>query len=369
MANSIKKINNEDAYRHAQEIISSSTTDIGTENDLTSSFKIETTSSPQDSAMNYPTADLSTSVNTGFAITVENRNNNSKETYNTFYENKNKINSGNTLPDLSTISPIPYDSKDEIYKIKHESHTKESEIPLQTLYYGYKSYPITKSSDIKIESNFTFKNQMNTICNGVVISKSQEPSLVVALDKCYLFNCSGMNIKNISSESSTKIISFLEVVYLSKIDDKMSLQGYSCFTNISTQRNKNSLDDIERITNKNKIMEENNKKVIKTSEIILNNNEGIKPTKIIGNGDPNVSSYGYNISPKNKKQLEKASGEEKNNGINEQTTLSPKQQRQLRRLSKAFGLKTSRISIVSPDGIRRMVHPKYINYENIKRII
>uniref|UniRef100_A0A0K0DT27 Uncharacterized protein n=3 Tax=Strongyloides stercoralis TaxID=6248 RepID=A0A0K0DT27_STRER len=138
---------------------------------------------------------------------------------------------------------------------------------------------------------------------------------------------------------------------------------------ISTQRNKNSLDDIERITNKNKIMEENNKKVIKTSEIILNNNEGIKPTKIIGNGDPNVSSYGYNISPKNKKQLEKASGEEKNNGINEQTTLSPKQQRQLRRLSKAFGLKTSRISIVSPDGIRRMVHPKYINYENIKRII
>ncbi|CEF66681.1 Hypothetical protein SRAE_2000134800 [Strongyloides ratti] len=230
LANSIKKINNEDAYRHAQEIISSSTTYSGTENDVTSSFKVETTLSPQDSAMNYPTADLSTNVNTGFAITVENRNNHSKETYNTFYENKAKVNSGNTILEPSTISPIPYDSGNEIYKIKHESHTKESEVPLQTLYYGYKSYPITKASDMNVESNFTFKNQINTICNGVVISKSQEPSLVVALDKCNILNCSGMNVKNMSLGSSTKMIPFLEVVYLSKIDDKMSLQGYSCLT-------------------------------------------------------------------------------------------------------------------------------------------
>uniref|UniRef100_A0A0N5A1C0 HTH psq-type domain-containing protein n=1 Tax=Parastrongyloides trichosuri TaxID=131310 RepID=A0A0N5A1C0_PARTI len=76
------------------------------------------------------------------------------------------------------------------------------------------------------------------------------------------------------------------------------------------------------------------------------------------NQDPNVSSYNYNVLPSQKIKDQ----------LNENSTLSPKQQRQLRRLSKAFGIKTSQISIVSPDGVRRMIHPKYTNYENMKRI-
>ncbi|CEF66683.1 Hypothetical protein SRAE_2000135000 [Strongyloides ratti] len=127
------------------------------------------------------------------------------------------------------------------------------------------------------------------------------------------------------------------------------------------------MNDTKISVNTNDNIDHNNKKIIKTNEIILNSVEGTSSTTTIVSGDSNVSSYGYNILTENKRELEKLSGESKNN--NEETTLSPKQQRQLRRLSKAFGLKTSRISIVSPDGIRRMVHPKYINYENMKRII
>uniref|UniRef100_A0A0N5B4C6 Ground-like domain-containing protein n=1 Tax=Strongyloides papillosus TaxID=174720 RepID=A0A0N5B4C6_STREA len=230
LASSIKKINNEDAYRHSQEVSLLEKNAIEKDDDVTSSFKIETTSLPQDSAMNYPTADVSTNVNTGFEITVKKEVNTTSESYNNYYQKTNIVNAGNTLPDPSTISPIPYDPKDVIYKIKHESKVKDTEIPLQSMYYGYKSYPILRSSDIQRESNFTFKNYLNTICNGDVISKGQESSLKIALDRCNNLKCSGMNIKNITSGSPLKTIPFLEVVYLSKINDKMSLQGYSCFT-------------------------------------------------------------------------------------------------------------------------------------------
>uniref|UniRef100_A0A0K0G4A1 Uncharacterized protein n=1 Tax=Strongyloides venezuelensis TaxID=75913 RepID=A0A0K0G4A1_STRVS len=120
------------------------------------------------------------------------------------------------------------------------------------------------------------------------------------------------------------------------------------------------------------MMTQTTKKIIKTNEIIIDSDDRVTQLPpVTKNGDPNVSSYGYDISPQNKRQPI-PSPEDINNkkdNYDKETTLSPKQQRQLRRLSKAFGLKTSHISIVSPDGIRRMIHPKYINYENVKRII
>uniref|UniRef100_A0A0N5A1B8 ZP domain-containing protein n=1 Tax=Parastrongyloides trichosuri TaxID=131310 RepID=A0A0N5A1B8_PARTI len=222
LANSIKKLNREEALKHNEDIIKNNLHEEGS-----NSFKIESSQSSQDSAMNYPTAQINNNVNTEFAITVENRNNNTKETYNNYYKG-NSINSGDTQTS-TTISPIPSNPNESIYKIKHEIRKDQKfEEPIQSLYYGFKSYPISKASLQSMESNFTFKSYPNNVCNGITISKNQEPSLAVALDKCFILNCDGFNIRNDSSINDNS--SSIEVVYLQKIDDKISLQGYSCLT-------------------------------------------------------------------------------------------------------------------------------------------